>query len=113
MNDSHNKGGVVTADRNGSVKVELLPNGKGSDGMIRTKDLDIAKLVTNEQRIEAPKFLEGKETQIENRYRGLRRYLRRVEITRMIAMLSLYRYLDQLDIHQKHRPRHKQLRPHR
>jgi predicted unusual protein kinase regulating ubiquinone biosynthesis (AarF/ABC1/UbiB family) len=110
MNDSHNKGGVVTADRNGSVKVELLPNGKGSDGMIRTKDLDIAKLVTNEQRIEEEKFLEGKETQIENRYRGLRRYLRLFEITRMIAMLSLYLYLDQLDIHQKQQRRHKQER---
>src|SRR3954470_3547039 len=110
MNDLHNKEGVVTADRNGSVKVELLPNGKGSDGMIRTKDLDIAKLVTNEQRIEEEKFLEGKETQIENRYRGLRRYLRLFEITRMIAMLSLYLYLDQLDIHQKQQRRHKQER---
>src|SRR3954449_6118614 len=110
MNDSHNKGGVVTADRNGSVKVELLPNGKGSDGMIRTKDLDIAKLVTNEQRIEEEKFLEGKETQIENRYRGLRGYLRLFEITRVIAMLSLYLYLDQLDIHQKQQNRHKKER---
>jgi predicted unusual protein kinase regulating ubiquinone biosynthesis (AarF/ABC1/UbiB family) len=110
MNDSHNMGGVVTADRNSSVKVELLPNGKGSDGMIRTKDLDIAKLVTNEQRIEEEKFLEDKETQIENRYRGVRRYFRLFEITRMIAMLSLYLYLDQLDIHQKQQRRHKQER---
>jgi len=90
--------------------IELLPNGNGSDGMVPTKNLDIAKLVTNEQRIEEEKFLEGKETQIRDRYRGLRGYWRLFEITRVIAMLSLYLYLDQLDIHQKQQIRHKKER---
>jgi len=69
---------------------ELLSGPNGSGKMVLTKDLDIAKLVTSEQRLEEEKFLEGKETQIENRYRGMRRYLRLFEITRVIALLSLY-----------------------
>ena len=90
--------------------VELLPNGNNSNGMIQTKNLDIAKLVTNEQRIEEEKFLEQKEEQVQNRYRGLRRYLRLLEIVRVISTLSLYLYLDQLDIHQKQQLRHKKER---
>jgi predicted unusual protein kinase regulating ubiquinone biosynthesis (AarF/ABC1/UbiB family) len=78
--------------------------------MIATKNLDIAKLVTSEQRIEEEKFLEQKEEQIQNRYRGIRRYLRLFEIIRVISTLSLYLYLDQLDIHQKQQLRHKKER---
>jgi len=89
---------------------ELLSGPNGSGKMVLTKDLDIAKLVTSEQRLEEEKFLEGKETQIENRYRGMRRYLRLFEITRVIALLSLYLYLDQLDIHQKQQRRHRKER---
>ena len=89
---------------------ELLSGPNGSGKMVLTKDLDIAKLVTSEQRLEEEKFLEWKETQIENRYRGMRRYLRLFEITRVIALLSLYLYLDQLDIHQKQQRRHRKER---
>jgi predicted unusual protein kinase regulating ubiquinone biosynthesis (AarF/ABC1/UbiB family) len=88
----------------------MISASNGNGKMVRTKDLDIAKLVTNEQRIEEQKFLESKESQIENRYRGIRRYLRLFEITRVIALLSLYLYLDQLDIHQKQQRRHKKER---
>ena len=110
MEDISNKQGVSDNGLVGGLNVELLPNGDSSNGMIRTKDLDIAKLVTHEQRLEEEKFLEHKETQIQNRYHGIRRYLRLFEITRVIALLSLYLYLDQLDIHQKQQRRHKKER---
>jgi len=110
MSEVSNDSSTAVAALNNALQIELLPNGHGDNSMIRTKDLDIAKLVTNEQRVREEKFLEGKESQIENRYKGLRRYLRLFEITRVIAMLSLYLYLDQLDIHQKQQLRHKKER---
>jgi len=110
MDDILNKQAVTVEERNGALQAELLTLPNGSNGMIPTRNLDIAKLVTNEQRIEEEKYLEGKETQIENRYRGLRRYLRLLTITRVISTLSLYLYLDQLDIHQKQQLRHKRER---
>jgi len=110
MEDISNKQGVAAVDRTDGLAVELLQNGNGSNGMVRTKDLDIAKLVTSEQRLEEEKFLEDKEEQIQNRYHGIRRYLRLFEIVRVILTLSLYLYLDQLDIHQKQQRRHKKER---
>lgn len=107
MNNLSNNKQAVATERAHALDVELLPNGDGDHSMVRTKDLDIAKLVTSEQREKEEKFLAGKETQIQNRYRGIRRYLRLFEITRVIALLSLYLYLDQLDIHQKQQRRHK------
>ncbi|HYJ91857.1 MAG TPA: AarF/ABC1/UbiB kinase family protein [Pyrinomonadaceae bacterium] len=110
MNDSIESQGLAIKERVTPLRVDLVPTIDRDGSMIRTKDLDIAKLVTDEQRIQEEKFLEGKETQIENRYRGIRGYLRLFEITRVIAMLSLYLYLDQLDIHQKQQLRHKKER---
>src|SRR5437773_4850376 len=98
---------LALKEREDSLAIEVLSNGTGNHRMVPTKNLDIAKLVTNEQRVEEEKFLEGKETQIQNRYRGVRGYLRLFQITRVIASLSLYLYLDQLDIHQKQQTRHK------
>jgi predicted unusual protein kinase regulating ubiquinone biosynthesis (AarF/ABC1/UbiB family) len=110
MEEILDKQGTAVTEHTPTLNVELLPNGNGSSGMIATKNLDIAKLVTNEQRIEEEKFLEQKEEQIQNRYRGIRRYLRLFEIARVISTLSLYLYLDQLDIHQKQQVRHKKER---
>jgi len=110
MNDLSNNGRSVPTERPHALEVELLPNVDGDHSMVRTKDLDIAKLVTSDQRANEEKFLAGKETQIQNRYHGIRRYLRLFEITRVIALLSLYLYLDQLDIHQKQQRRHKKER---
>ena len=53
---------------------------------------------------------EHEEEQVQNRYRGIRRYLRLFEIVRVISTLSLYLYLDQLDIHQTQQRRHKKER---
>jgi Predicted unusual protein kinase len=110
MDDILNKQAATVEEPNGALQAELLPVPNGSNGMIATKNLDIAKLVTNQQRIEEEKYLEGQETRIENRYRGVRRYLRLLTITRVISTLSLYLYLDQLDIHQKQQLRHKKER---
>src|SRR5947199_3591026 len=107
MTEVSNNTGTAVAAQQDAARVDLLPSANGDGSMIRTKNLDIAKLVTNEQRVEEEKFLEGKETQIQNRYRGLRGYLRLFQITRVITLLSLYLYLDQLDIHQKQQTRHK------
>jgi hypothetical protein len=107
---------IETKDNNGSARtgqaleVELLQNGNGDRPMIATKNLDIAKLVTNEQRDDEEKFLAGSEDKVESGYRGLRRYGRLFEITRVIAMLSLYLYLDQLDIHQRQQVKNKKER---
>jgi predicted unusual protein kinase regulating ubiquinone biosynthesis (AarF/ABC1/UbiB family) len=110
MSDLSNKGQAAAAERTHALDVELLSSYENDNSMVRTKDLDIAKLVTDQQRANEEKFLEGKEAQVQNRYRGLRRYLRLFEITRVIALLSLYLYLDQLDIHQKQQRRHKKER---
>src|SRR5262244_757880 len=107
MNESGSSQALATKDRDDVLSVELLPGANGDHSMVQTKNLDIAKLVTNEQRIEEERFLEGKESQIENRYRGIRGYIRLLQITRVIAMLSLYLYLDQLDVHQKQQNRNK------
>jgi predicted unusual protein kinase regulating ubiquinone biosynthesis (AarF/ABC1/UbiB family) len=108
--DNSNKQGKAVEERNSAPHIELLPNGNRSNRMIQTRNLDIAKLVTNEQRVEEEKFLEHKEEEIQNRYRGIRRYLRLFEIVRVISTLSLYLYLDQLDVHQKQQRRHRKER---
>ena len=110
MSDFSNKGQAAVTERAHALEVELLSSYEDDNSMVRTRDLDIAKLVTDQQRANEEKFLEGKEAQVQNRYRGLRRYLRLFEITRVIALLSLYLYLDQLDIHQKQQRRHKKER---
>ncbi|HEY2866987.1 MAG TPA: hypothetical protein VGJ02_07840, partial [Pyrinomonadaceae bacterium] len=66
MNEASNNPGAAVTAQNDALPIEVLPNVNGDGSMVRTKDLDIAKLVTNEQRIEEEKFLEGKESQIES-----------------------------------------------
>lgn len=42
------------------------------------------------------------ESRIEHRHSGIRGYVRLFQISRVIAMLSLYLYLDQYEMHRKH-----------
>jgi len=42
------------------------------------------------------------ESQVSRRYNGVRNYLRIFEVSRVLAMLSLYLYLDQYDLHHEH-----------
>ena len=75
-------------------------NANGNHKLVPTNELAIAKQVTNEQLIEEERSLQKVETAVEGRYHGIRGYWRIFEVSRVIAMLSLYLYLDQLDVHQ-------------
>jgi len=77
-------------------------NGDDPSPFVPTNELAIAKLVTNEQLIEEERSLQKVETSVENKYHGIRGYLRLFQISRVITMLSLYLYLDQYDVHYKH-----------
>src|SRR5260221_4039347 len=89
------------------VEVQIADS---SAAMIATKDLPIAKQISNEQKLIEEKFLQKKESEIEKRYRGVRQYLRLFQISRVIATLSFYLYLDQFDVHKAQQIKHKKER---
>jgi predicted unusual protein kinase regulating ubiquinone biosynthesis (AarF/ABC1/UbiB family) len=92
---------------NGEVIEPLIKN----DGaMVAVKDLPIAKQISNEQLIEEEKFLQEKEAEVAHRYQGIRGYLRLFEVSRVIATLSLYLYLDQFELHKAQQNKHKKER---
>ncbi|MGH9819903.1 MAG: hypothetical protein ACRD43_07010, partial [Pyrinomonadaceae bacterium] len=70
-----------------NVVVEPLTNGRRVASM---KDLPVLKQISDEQRIEGGELVAGKETEFAHRYRGIGGYLRLFEVTRVIAMLSMY-----------------------
>lgn len=75
--------------------VKFGTNGIGTDGsIVATQNLPIAKDVGNEW-----KLLAAKEADVGNGYVGVRGYLRLFKVSRVIAMLSLYLYLDQYEMH--------------
>jgi predicted unusual protein kinase regulating ubiquinone biosynthesis (AarF/ABC1/UbiB family) len=75
-------------------------NGGGS--LIPSSDLTVAKQTSNEQRIAEERRLVEVERVVGKPYNGFHGYLRLFQISRVIAMLSLYLYLDQYDVHRKH-----------
>jgi len=77
-------------------------NGNGMHPLVPTDELAIAKLTTNKQLIEERKVFSKGRDRHRNKYHGIRGYLRLFQISRVIAMLSLYLYLDQYDVHHKH-----------
>ena len=90
--------------------VAAEPLTDGSRAMVAVKDLPISKQITSEQRIEEEKFLQGKEAEVEHRYQGIRGYFRLLEVTRVIATLSMYLYLDQFEIHKEAQTKHQKER---
>ncbi|MFZ1701878.1 MAG: AarF/ABC1/UbiB kinase family protein [Pyrinomonadaceae bacterium] len=80
------------------------------DSFVPTNDLAIAKLTSNEQRLAEEHELLAVEEAVERSHLGIRRYMRLFQISRVIAMLSLYLYLDQLDLHIKHQNKRKKER---
>ncbi|MEO6655449.1 MAG: hypothetical protein ABIO36_05150, partial [Pyrinomonadaceae bacterium] len=82
----------------GRAAIDL--NGAVSPVFTSASELAIAKNVSNSQLIEEERELEKAGDEIESGYHGFRGYWRLFEISRVIVMLSLYLYLDQLDIHQ-------------
>ncbi|MEO7658640.1 MAG: hypothetical protein ABIV48_03405, partial [Pyrinomonadaceae bacterium] len=77
---------------------DLGLRGSGPDEFVSTANLSIAKKVTKEQLIEEERSLQKVEDDVAGKFRGLRGYWRLFEISRVIGMLSLYLYLDQLDL---------------
>ncbi len=99
---------IETADKQTTNHSQLaVLNGEDVRTVVPTNELAIAKLVTNDQLIEEKRELQKVESSIEGQYHGIRGYLRLFQISRVISMLSLYLYLDQLDLHLKHQDRQK------
>src|SRR5262245_60104185 len=106
MNDLNNDSlGLMVKERSlsGTIPDRSVD---GPRAMIAVKDLAISKQISEEQRAEEEKFLAGTEAEIAHRYQGIRGYLRLFEVTRVIATLSLYLYLDQFDVHQVAQNKH-------
>src|SRR5882724_1271855 len=109
MNGLEDKQGLMVKERPIN-EVVIEPFIKSDGAMVSVKDLPIAKQISNEQRIEEEKFLRTKEAEVAHRYQGIRGYLRLFEVSRVIATLSLYLYLDQFDIHRAAQERHRKER---
>ncbi len=92
------------------VKTDVAAATNGNGAFVPTEKLKIARLVTNEQRMAEERDLQKVESSIAGGYRGPRGYLRLFQISRVIVMLSLYLYLDQLDVHRKRQVAHKKER---
>ena len=80
------------------VIVEPLAE-NGGHALSPAKNLPIAKHISNEQLIAEEKLLLERETEAGQNYEGWRGYLRLFHVSRVIAMLSLYLYLDQFEMH--------------
>ncbi|MDQ3749402.1 MAG: hypothetical protein M3367_10390, partial [Acidobacteriota bacterium] len=77
----------------------ILENGNGNHPLVETKQLPIAKKISNQELIAEEKFLIKQEESVERNYRGIGGYLRLFQVSKVIGMLALYLYLDQYDLH--------------
>ncbi|HEV8159955.1 MAG TPA: hypothetical protein VGP58_13050, partial [Pyrinomonadaceae bacterium] len=77
----------------------ILENGNGNHALIETKQLPIAKKISNQELIAEEKSLIQQEESVEKNYRGIGGYLRLLKVSKVIGMLALYLYLDQYDLH--------------
>ncbi len=73
----------------------------GKQPLVKTKNLTIAAMVSNEQLIAEERDLIESEDVVQKSYEGWRGWLRLTKISRVIGMLALYLYLDQYDVHRK------------
>lgn len=72
----------------------------GLNEFVPAAELAIAKKTSNAELIDEERDLQKVDSDVEGKFHGLRGYWRLFQISRVIAMLALYLYLDQLDIHQ-------------
>ena len=84
----------------------ILENGNGNHALIETKQLPIAKKVSDQDLIAEEKSLIQQEKAIEKNYRGIGGYLRLLQVSKVIGMLALYLYLDQYDLHHAQHEKH-------
>ena len=92
--------GTITAEGTVATNGKLVP----------TSVLPIAQQTSNEQIIAEEKALQNVESSVEGGYHGLRGYWRLFQISRVIAMLAMYLYLDQFDMHRLAQVRNKKTR---
>lgn len=85
----------------------IATNGNQFDELVPTNELAVAKLTSNKDRIEEDRSLQKVESSVEAKFQGVSGYLRLFQISRVIAMLSLYLYLDQFEIHRKQQNKQK------
>ncbi len=85
-------------------------NGNGNQALVKTKDLPVAAMVSNEQLIAEERDLVKSEDGIQKSYEGWRGWLRLGKVSRVIGLLSLYLYLDQYENHRKHQLKVKEYR---
>lgn len=83
-----------------ALKDQLTGN-RVESPLVPTGELFIAKRTSNEELIAEEKELIQVEKSAGRGYSGFRAYLRLFQVSRVIAMLSLYLYLDQYDLHSK------------
>jgi len=72
--------------------------------------LSTASNLTNGGLVAKETSLQRVESTVAAKYSGIHGYWRLFQISRVIAMLSLYLYLDQIDIHTAHQNKHKKER---
>ena len=94
---AENSGGLVVKE---AVIEPVLENAaENRHALLPTKNLPVAKHISNEDLIAEEKALIEKESEIAQNYEGFRGYLRLFEVSRVIGMLALYLYLDQYEMH--------------
>lgn len=104
MNDTENKQGLAILER-APADVSRAGNGAGEPHeLVPTAALPISKNTSNEDLIAEEKSLI--EAESAKNYTGIRAYLRLFQIVKVIAMLSLYLYLDQYDLHHAQHRKH-------
>ncbi|MDQ3711501.1 MAG: AarF/ABC1/UbiB kinase family protein [Acidobacteriota bacterium] len=91
-----NTSGLIVQEK---VIEPILENGNGNHALIETKQLPIAKKVSNQDLIAEEKSLIRQEESVEKNYHGIGGYLRLLKVSKVIGMLALYLYLDQYDLH--------------
>lgn len=95
MNEKSN--GLMVKEK--VIEPTVLENGNGHHALVPTKELPIAKHVSNEEMIAEEKMLLQTESAVEKNYEGWRGYWRLFQVSNVIGKLALYLYLDKLDIH--------------
>lgn len=105
---NENKQGLMIKEK--TIEPIILENGNGHHELVPTKELPIAKHVSNEEMIAEEKMLLATESSVEKNYEGWRGYLRLFQVSKVIGMLSLYLYLDQLDLHITQQKKHAEAR---
>ncbi len=95
-----------SAVKNNGVAIGVASAANGSGTFVATKNLEIASQTTNDQRMREERELQKVESMVAAGYIGVRGYWRLFQISRVIVMLSLYLYLDQLDVHRRRSVQH-------